>query len=115
VFVGSATHNDQRIIKHHPTLETHLVVSRPYESIVAKVPADISRNDFSVDTILWNEILIRTSRGLLLRSRGSVSSISVLITSRHDAKIRWKRLKEGRKQFPEKEMEGLRVTHTKSA
>lgn len=63
---------------------TNLVVARPYESIVPKVPADVSRDDLSVDAILGHEVLIRTSRGLLSAS----IAISFSISSRHDEKSR---------------------------
>jgi hypothetical protein len=60
-----------------------LVVPRSYESVVPKVTAYVSRDDFSIDAIFGNEVLIRTSRGSL---RASIS-LSFSIPSRHGEKI----------------------------
>jgi len=82
---------------------TDLVVARPYESIVPKVAADVSRDDLSVDAILGHEVLVRTSRGLL----GAPIAISLSISSRHDEKSRGKLLQEERKKSRNEE-EGCR-------
>jgi hypothetical protein len=67
---------------------TDLVVARPYESIVPKIAADVSRDDLSVDAILGHEVLVRTSRGLL----SAPIAISLSISSRHDEQSRRKLL-----------------------
>ena len=73
--------------------KTNLVVAWPYESIIPKVTADVSRNDFSIDAIFGNEVLVRTGRGRLCAS----IPLSLSISSRHDEEIRGKLLQEERK------------------
>ena len=41
----------------------YLIVAGSHQSIVAQVPADISRDDFTVDAITGHEILVHASRG----------------------------------------------------
>lgn len=38
-------------------------MARPHQGIVAKVAADVGRNDFTVDAIAWDEILVLSGGG----------------------------------------------------
>jgi len=49
-------------------LMTYFVLAWSYESIVPEVPTDVCRDDFSVDTVFWDEILISTGSGCYIAS-----------------------------------------------
>ena len=48
---------------------SYLVVAGPHKGIVTQVAADVGRDDFAVDAIAGNKILIHTSTGT--RSSGA--------------------------------------------
>ncbi len=60
----------------HPS-KTYLVDTRPYESIIPKVTADVRSDDFSIDAILGNKVLVRTGRGCCS------TPIAFSVSSRH--------------------------------
>lgn len=99
---------------------TDLVVAWSHESIVTQVSTDISRYDFSVDTILGNKILIRASRGLCSSVSFSIAfslalSVSSWVASRHDECYGKKRVVGRKRDESSKKEEGMQVTHTTSA
>jgi hypothetical protein len=72
-------------------LRAYLVGTRPHKGIVAQISTDISCNDFAVDAILWNEILIRTA--------GAPAPVSVAfaVSARHGGSRRME-VESGRKE-----------------
>lgn len=57
---------------------THLIVTWPHQGVVAKVAADVGRNNFSVDAIARDEVLVLTG------GRRRHGSALVAGLSRHD-------------------------------
>jgi hypothetical protein len=92
---------------------TDLVVARPYESIVAQIPTDVSGDDFSVDTISRNKILVRTGRG---SSCGA--PIAFCLSRRHDGMCGGScdgEKNERKEECPERGRRDVKVKHTTAA
>jgi len=94
---------------------TDLVVARPYESVVAQIPTDVSGDDFSVDTIFGNEILVRTGLG---GGGGGCccAPIAFSLSGRHDGvEVAMERRMKGRKSAQGRGWRDVKVKHTTAA
>lgn len=54
---------------------SYLIVSRPHQGIVTQVAANVSRDDFAIDAVARNKVLIHTSTSARCR-RTSVTRLS---------------------------------------